>query len=564
MLIQKNKMIERYLTQTHFTSEEDFRDNLHFVVPETFNFAYDVMDEWARVAPDKLALLWTGERGEELRATYAEFKEQTDQAAAYFLSLGIGRGDKVMLILKRHYQWWISMMALCKIGAVAIPATHMLTASDIVYRNQRASVKAIICVNDEYVTTQVREAMSESPTVEVLVAVNSLAQKGCPVAEGFHDWFAEWEKVPAFVRPEEVNVNEDTMLMYFTSGTSGEPKMVAHDHLYALGHLVTGVFWHNLDEDSIHLTVADTGWGKAVWGKLYGQWFAGATVFVYDHEKFSAEKIMRMMEKYRITSFCAPPTIYRFMLQEDFSQYDLSALKYCTTAGEALEPVVFQKFYELVGVKMMEGFGQTETTMTLGTFPWVKPKPGSMGKPNPQYDVKLLKSDGSPCEDGEKGEICIDTSAGKAIGLFKGYYRDPELTEKVWHDNLYHTGDLAWRDEEGYYWFVGRADDVIKSSGYRIGPFEVESALMTHPAVVECAVTGVPDEIRGMIVKATVVLANDWKGKADDAFVKELQNHVKCVTAPYKYPRIIEFVDALPKTISGKIRRVEIRERDKQ
>ena len=564
MLIQKNKMIERYLTQTHFTSEEDFRDNLHFVVPETFNFAYDVMDEWAKVAPDKLALLWTSERGEELRATYAEFKEQTDQAAAYFLSLGIGRGDKVMLILKRHYQWWISMMALCKIGAVAIPATHMLTASDIVYRNQRASVKAIICVNDEYVTTQVREAMSESPTVEVLVAVNSLAQRGCPVAEGFHDWFAEWEKAPAFVRPEEVNVNEDTMLMYFTSGTSGEPKMVAHDYLYALGHLVTGVFWHNLDEDSIHLTVADTGWGKAVWGKLYGQWFAGATVFVYDHEKFSAEKIMRMMEKYRITSFCAPPTIYRFMLQEDFSQYDLSALKYCTTAGEALEPIVFQKFYELVGVKMMEGFGQTETTMTLGTFPWVKPKPGSMGKPNPQYDVKLLKSDGSPCEDGEKGEICIDTSAGKAIGLFKGYYRDPELTEKVWNDNLYHTGDLAWRDEEGYYWFVGRADDVIKSSGYRIGPFEVESALMTHPAVVECAVTGVPDEIRGMVVKATVVLANDWKGKADDAFVKELQNHVKRVTAPYKYPRIIEFVDALPKTISGKIRRVEIRERDKQ
>lgn len=564
MLNQNNNMIERYLTQTHFTSEEDFRDNLHFVVPETFNFAYDVMDEWAKVAPDKLALLWTSERGEELRATYAEFKEQTDQAAAYFLSLGIRRGDKVMLILKRHYQWWVSMMALCKIGAVAIPATHMLTASDIVYRNQRASVKAIICVNDEYVTTQVREAMSESPTVEVLVAVNSLAQKGCPVAEGFHDWFAEWEKVPAFVRPEEVNVNEDTMLMYFTSGTSGEPKMVAHDHLYALGHLVTGVFWHNLDEDSIHLTVADTGWGKAVWGKLYGQWFAGATVFVYDHEKFSAEKIMRMMEKYRVTSFCAPPTIYRFMLQEDFSQYDLSALKYCTTAGEALEPVVFQKFYELVGVKMMEGFGQTETTMTLGTFPWVKPKPGSMGKPNPQYDVKLLKSDGSPCEDGEKGEICIDTSAGKAIGLFKGYYRDPELTEKVWHDNLYHTGDLAWRDEEGYYWFVGRADDVIKSSGYRIGPFEVESALMTHPAVVECAVTGVPDEIRGMVVKATVVLANDWKGKADDAFVKELQNHVKHVTAPYKYPRIIEFVDALPKTISGKIRRVEIRERDKQ
>ena len=557
-------MIERYLTQTHFTSEEDFREHLHFVVPETFNFAYDVMDEWAKIEPNKLALLWTSERGEELRATYAEFKEQTDQAAAYFLSLGIGRGDKVMLILKRHYQWWVSMMALCKIGVVAIPATHMLTASDIVYRNQRASVKAIICVNDEYVTTQVKEAMPKSPTVEILVAVNSLAQKDKPVAEGFHDWFAEVDKAPAFIRPECVNVNEDTLLMYFTSGTSGEPKMVAHDHLYALGHLVTGVFWHNLDDSGIHLTVADTGWGKTVWGKLYGQWFAGATVFVYDHEKFKAEKIMRMMERYHITSFCAPPTIYRFMLQEDFSQYDLSALKYCTTAGEALEPVVYQKFYELSGIKMMEGFGQTETTMTLGTFPWIKPKPGSMGKPNPQYDIKLLKSDGSPCEEGEKGEICIDTSAGKPIGLFKGYYRDSELTEKVWHDNLYHTGDLAWRDEEGYFWFVGRADDVIKSSGYRIGPFEVESALMTHPAVVECAVTGVPDEIRGMVVKATVVLANEWKGRADDSLVKELQNHVKHVTAPYKYPRIIEFVDALPKTISGKIRRVEIRERDKQ
>ena len=557
-------MIERYLTQTHFTSEADFREHLHFKVPETFNFAYDVMDEWAKVASDKLALLWTSERGEELKATYAEFKEQTDQAAAYFLSLGIRRGDKVMLILKRHYQWWVSMMALCKIGAVAIPATHMLTASDIVYRNQRASVKAIICVNDEYVTTQVLQAMAESPTVEVLVAVNSLAERNKPVAEGFHDWFAELEKAPAFVRPEKVNSNEDTMLMYFTSGTSGEPKMVAHDYLYALGHLITGVFWHNLDEDSVHLTVADTGWGKAVWGKLYGQWFAGATVFVYDHEKFTAEKIMRMMEKYHITSFCAPPTIYRFMLQEDFSKYDLSSLRYCTTAGEALEPVVFQKFFDLVGVKMMEGFGQTETTMTLGTFPWVKPKPGSMGKPNPQYDIQLLRPDGTPCEEGEKGEICIDTSAGKPLGLFKGYYRDTELTEKVWHDNLYHTGDLAWRDEEGYFWFVGRADDVIKSSGYRIGPFEVESALMTHPAVVECAVTGVPDEIRGMVVKATVVLAKEWKDKDKEALVKELQGHVKRVTAPYKYPRIIEFVDALPKTISGKIRRVEIRERDKQ
>ena len=555
-------MIERYLTQTQFSSEEDFREHLHFIVPDTFNFAYDVMDEWAKEAPDKLALLWTSERGEEVKTTFAGFKEQTDRTAAYFLSLGISRGDKVMLILKRHYQWWLAMMALCKIGAVAIPATHMLTTKDIVYRNQRASVKAIICVNDEYVTTQVRQSVPESPTVEVLVAVNSMVQRDNPVPEGFHDWHKEWPEAPAFVRPEEVNTNGDTMLMYFTSGTSGEPKMVAHDYLYALGHLVTGVFWHNLDENGIHLTVADTGWGKAVWGKLYGQWFAGATVFVYDHEKFTAGKIMRVMEKYRVTSFCAPPTIYRFMIQEDFAKYDLSALEYCTTAGEALEPAVYQKFFNLTGIRMMEGFGQTETTMTLGTFPWIKPKPGSMGKPNPQYDIRLLKPDGAACEDGEKGEICIDTSAGKPIGLFKGYYRDPELTERAWHDGLYYTGDIAWRDEDGYYWFVGRADDVIKSSGYRIGPFEVESALMTHPAVVECAVTGVPDVVRGMVVKATIVLADEWRGKAGDALVKELQNHVKHETAPYKYPRIIEFVDALPKTISGKIRRVEIREHD--
>ena len=555
-------MIERYLTQTQFSSEEDFREHLHFKVPDTFNFAYDVMDEWAKEAPDKLALLWTSERGEEVKTTFAGFKEQTDRTAAYFLSLGISRGDKVMLILKRHYQWWLAMMALCKIGAVAIPATHMLTTKDIVYRNRRASVKAIICVNDEYVTTQVRQSVPESPTVEVLVAVNSMAQRDNPVPEGFHDWHKEWPEAPAFVRPEEVNTNGDTMLMYFTSGTSGEPKMVAHDYLYALGHLVTGVFWHNLDGNGIHLTVADTGWGKAVWGKLYGQWFAGATVFVYDHEKFTAGKIMRVMEKYRVTSFCAPPTIYRFMIQEDFAKYDLSALEYCTTAGEALEPAVYQKFFNLTGIRMMEGFGQTETTMTLGTFPWIKPKPGSMGKPNPQYDIRLLKPDGSVCEDGEKGEICIDTSAGKPIGLFKGYYRDPELTERAWHDGLYYTGDIAWRDEDGYYWFVGRADDVIKSSGYRIGPFEVESALMTHPAVVECAVTGVPDVVRGMVVKATIVLADEWRSKAGDALVKELQNHVKHETAPYKYPRIIEFVDALPKTISGKIRRVEIREHD--
>ena len=557
-------MIERFLTQTKFTSEDDYAKHLHFIVPENFNFAYNVMDAWAEEKPDKVALLWTSERGEEVITTFREFKEQTDRTAAYFMQLGIKHGDKVMLILKRHYQWWLSMMALCKVGAIAIPATHMLTVHDIVYRNQSASVKYIICANDEYITEQIAKAMPDSPTVKALVAVNALSELDKPIPEGFHDWRKEWAEAPAFVRPDNVNTNEDTMLMYFTSGTSGEPKMVAHDFLYALGHLTTGVYWHNLHANSLHLTVADTGWGKAVWGKLYGQWFAGATVFVYDHEKFTAEKIMRQMEKYHITSFCAPPTIYRFMIREDFSKYDLSSLEWCTTAGEAMNPSVANRFKELTGVTIYEGFGQTETTMTLGTFPWVKPKPGSMGKPNPQYDVQLLRQDGTECEDGEKGEICIRIGDKKPLGLFKGYYRDEERTKETWHDGIYHTGDMAWRDEEGYYWFVGRTDDVIKSSGYRIGPFEVENALMTHPAVVECAITGVPDPIRGMIVKATVVLAPEYKVKAGDELIKELQNHVKHETAPYKYPRLIEFVNELPKTISGKIRRVEIREKDNQ
>lgn len=553
-------MIERFLKKTTFTSVEDYNKNLEFIVPENFNFAYDVMDEWAKEQPEKLAMLWTHENGDEIRFTFRDIKEQTDRTAAYFQSLGIGKGDPVMLILKRHYQWWLAMLGLHKLGAIAIPATHMLTKHDIEYRNQRAGVKAIVCANDEYIVSQIKAAMPESPTVKALVTV------GGEAPEGFHSWDKEWKDAPEFVRPEHVNTNDDTMLIYFTSGTSGSPKMVAHDYLYALGHLTTGVFWHNLAEDSIHLTVADTGWGKAVWGKFYGQWFAGAVVFVYDHEKFAADKLLRQIEKYRITSFCAPPTIYRFMIREDLSQYDLSSLRYCCTAGEALNPAVFDKFHEATGIMLMEGFGQTETTMTLGTMPWMKPKPGSMGMPNAQYDIDILKPDGTPCEDGEKGEIVVrvkgSSSSEKPIGLFKYYYRDEELTAKAWHDGYYHTGDVAWRDEDGYYWFEGRIDDVIKSSGYRIGPFEVESALMTHPAVVECAITGVPDDIRGMVVKATIVLGKEWKDKAGDALIKELQNHVKRETAPYKYPRIIEFVDELPKTISGKIRRVEIREKD--
>ena len=559
-------MVERFLRKTHFDSIEDYNSNLEFIIPEHFNFAYDVMDAWADENPDGLALLWTNDQGEELRATFAQLKEQTDQAAAYLQSLGIGKGDPVMLILKRRYEWWLAMLALCKLGAVVIPATHMLTKKDIIYRNTRASVKAIICVDDDYVVSQVEAAMPESPTVKLLLKVEPRLSGQChdAASTAWHHWQQEWLQAPPFVRPAHVNDNDDTMLMYFTSGTSGEPKMVAHDFLYAMGHLTTGVFWHNLHPGSLHLTVADTGWGKAVWGKFYGQWFAGATVFVFDHEKFSADTLLRQMEKYHVTSFCAPPPIYRFMIREDLSKYDLSSLEYCCTAGEALNPAVFDKLQELIGLRIMEGFGQTETTMTLGTFPWMTPKPGSMGIPNGQYNIDLLRADGTPCEDGEKGEIVIRVGDKKPLGLFKEYYRDEELTHEAWHDGIYHTGDMAWRDEDGYYWFEGRKDDVIKSSGYRIGPFEVESALMTHPAVVECAITGVPDDVRGMVVKATVVLGKEWKDKAGDALVKELQQHVKHVTAPYKYPRIVEFVDELPKTISGKIRRVEIRKKDAQ
>lgn len=557
-------MVERFLKQTTFSSVEDYNKNLEFIIPDHFNFAYDVMDEWAKEAPGKLALLWTNDEGAEIRTTFAQLKEQSDQAASYLQSLGIQKGDPVMLILKRRYEWWLCMLALCKLGAVVIPATHMLTKHDIVYRCTRADIRAIVCVDDEYVCKQVQAAMPECPTVKTLVAVNEAAQgKSNPVPEGFHDWENEWRKTPKFQRPEHVNDNDDTMLMYFTSGTSGEPKMVAHDYLYAMGHLTTGVFWHNLHEGSLHLTVADTGWGKAVWGKFYGQWFAGATVFVFDHEKFNADTMLRQMAKYHVTSFCAPPTIYRFMIREDFSKYDLSSLEYCCTAGEALNPAVFDHFKQLTGLTIYEGSGQTETTMTLGTMPWMKAKPGSMGMPNAQYNIGLVKADGTLCEDGEKGEIVVYADHDKKpVGLFKGYYRDEELTEKAWNNGVYHTGDMAWRDEDGYYWFEGRIDDVIKSSGYRIGPFEVESALMTHPAVVECAITGVPDDIRGMVVKATVVLGKEWKDKAGDELVKELQNHVKRETAPYKYPRIVEFVDELPKTISGKIRRVEIRNKD--
>ena len=551
-------MVERFLKQTQFSSQEDFIKNLEINVPENFNFGYDVVDAWAEEQPDKKALLWTNDKGEHQQFTFAEMKRYSDMTASYFQSLGIGRGDMVMLILKRRYEFWFSIIALHKLGATVIPATHLLTKKDIIYRCQAADIKMIVAAGESVITSHITDALAQCPTVKTVVSV------GPEVVEPFNDFHQGIEQAAPFVRPQQVNTNADLSLMYFTSGTTGEPKMVAHDFTYPLGHIVTGSFWHNLNEESLHLTIADTGWGKAVWGKLYGQWIAGANIFVYDHEKFMPSDILHKIHDYRITSLCAPPTIFRFLIREDLTQFDLSSLKYCTIAGEALNPAVFDMFKQLTGIELMEGFGQTETTLTVATMPWMTPKPGSMGLPNPQYDVDLIDSDGRSVEAGEQGQIVIRTDQEKPLGLFKEYYRNSQRTQEAWHDNIYYTGDVAWKDEDGYLWFVGRADDVIKSSGYRIGPFEVESALMTHPAVVECAITGVPDEIRGQVVKATIIVSKEYKDKADDALVKELQNHVKKVTAPYKYPRIIEFVEELPKTISGKIRRVEIRQNDKQ
>lgn len=550
-------MLEKYLQKVNFDSLDDFRTNFNIKVPDNFNFGYDVVDEWAKNAPHKLALLWTNDKGEEHRYTFADMKRMSDRVASFYLSLGIEKGDKVMMMLKRRIEFWFSIIALHKIGAVAIPATHLLTAKDIIYRSNAADIKMIVCADEPEILRHVEEALPDSPTVSLTVATGSY-KEGC--------WLSLDEGISGaapFVRPQHVNENRDMSLLYFTSGSSGNPKMAAHNYLYPLGHIVTAKYWHNLNENSLHLTIADTGWGKAVWGKLYGQWLSGAAVFVYDHEKFIPADILAVMAKYRITSFCAPPTIYRYLIREDFSKYDLSALEYCTTAGEPLNPSVFECWKQLTGLIIHEGFGQTETTMTIGTFPWMEPKPGSLGVPNPAYDMDLLSQDGRSAEDGENGEIIIRTDKRLPVGLFEEYYRDAELTKAVHSDGIYHTGDVAWRDSDGYYWFVGRTDDVIKSSGYRIGPFEVESALMTHAAVVECAVTGVPDEVRGQIIKATIILSKEYRDCPDrETLIKEIQNHVKMVSAPYKYPRLIEFVDELPKTISGKIRRVEIRDRD--
>ncbi|EGD46705.1 AMP-dependent synthetase and ligase [Ruminiclostridium papyrosolvens DSM 2782] len=550
-------MLEKYLSRVDFTSYEDFYENLKINVPENFNFAYDVVDEYAKTTPDKVAIVWCDKSGAEKTFTFGQLKEYSDKTANYFKSLGIKRGDPVMLILKRRYEFWFCILALHKLGAVTIPATHLLTSKDIVYRANAADIKMIVCVNEPEVVMHIEDSASKTPTVKYKALIDGSKDGWLDFSSGIEEASNE------FQRPlgELGSHNSDISLLYFTSGTTGMPKMVQHDYEYPLGHILTARYWQNVSEGGLHLTVADTGWAKAVWGKIYGQWLSGCAVFVYDFDKFVPKELLEVISKHHVTSFCAPPTIYRFFIKEDLSKFDLSSLKYCTVAGEPLNPEVYSQFYKATGIKLMEAFGQTELTVTVGTFPWMEPKPGSMGKPSPGYDIDLLDENGNSCQDGEEGQIVVRTTKKKPAGMFGGYYRDEALTKSVWHDGIYYTGDMAWRDEDGYLWFVGRADDVIKSSGYRIGPFEVESALLEHPAVLECAITAVPDPIRGQIVKATVILAKSYT--ASEELVKKLQDHVKKVTAPYKYPRIIEFVTELPKTISGKIRRVEIRQTDK-
>lgn len=551
-------MLENFLNKIEFESHKDFIENYKINVPDNFNFAYDIVDKWAESDPEKRALCWTNDQNKHQDLTFGELKELSDKTASFLVGTGIKQGDKVILILKRSIEFWYIITALHKIGAIVIPATHLLMVDDIVYRVNAADIKAVITLNEEGLIQNIEQAALKSPSLTHKIIVGD--NPGVSGWINFHDGI---QNAGDFMKPNFVNNNDDIMILYFTSGTTGHPKMVTHSYTYPLGHITTAKYWHNLHEESLHLTMADTGWAKAVWGKLYGQWIVGAAVFVYDFNgRFIPKDLLKIISKHRVTSFCAPPTIFRFLIRENLSKYDLSALEYCTTAGEALNPSVYETFYKQTGIKMMEAFGQTETAPTIITFPWTEPKPGAMGVASPLYDMDLLKDDGSSAEDGEQGEIVFYTKNHKPLGLFLGYYRDEELTKEVYSDGIYRTGDVAWRDEDGFYWFVGRTDDVIKSSGYRIGPFEVESAVMTHPAVVECAITGVPDEIRGQAIKATIILADEYKNKAGDELVKEIQEHVKSVTAPYKYPRVIEFVNELPKTISGKIRRVDIRKKD--
>ncbi|WP_276684687.1 AMP-binding protein [Slackia piriformis] len=552
-----NHLLNTFCPRIDFDSYEDFAENFRIDVPENFNFAYDVVDEWARVEPGKRALLWCDDHNNERSFTFTDISRLSNRMANSFSAMGIGKGDVVMCILRRRWEYWVTAVALCKIGATIIPATLQLTKKDIVYRAQSAHVKAMVCVDDDYVCGEVEKALPEAPSIENII-----------VAGGVREGWISYENLleegsETWIRPvgDKATKNSDIMLIYFTSGTTGMAKAVCHSFVHPLGHIITAKYWQQVQEDRLHMSVSDSGWAKFGWGKIYGQWICGATVFAYDMDKFVPAKLLQKIQDYRLTTFCAPPTMYRFMLQEDVERYDLSSVANFATAGEPLNAEVTLAWERLTGKKIREGFGQTEGPVLLATFPWIEPRPGSMGKPSPLFNIRLLDENGNEMDDGEEGAICV-TKLKEAYppGLFIGYFQDPKRTAETVGGEYYNLHDMAWRDSDGYYFFIGRNDDVIKCSGYRIGPFEVESALVEHPAVVEAAVTAAPDSVRGMVVKASIILAKGWE--PSDDLVKELQNHVKKTTAPYKYPRIVEFVDELPKTVGGKIKRREIRNAD--
>ena len=539
---------EEYVCSKFINAVEDERgalQSLTFPHADEFNFAFDVVDAIAAKYPDKLAMLHLDKNKVERRFTFTDMSKASNRAANYFKSLGIKKGDRVMLVLKRHYQFWFAILALHKIGAIAIPATNLLQEHDFTYRFNAAGVSAIVCTADGDAAHQVDLAEKDSPTLKTKVLVGGQR-------EGWHDFDSEYTMFrSSFPRTEDSPKGEDLMLMFFTSGTTGYPKIAAHNYKYALGHYITAKYWHCVHADGLHFTISETGWGKALWGKLYGQWLCEGAVFTYDFDRFHADDILPLFKQYNITTFCAPPTMYRMFIKEDLSKYDLSSIRHATTAGEALNPEVFRQFESQTGLQIYEGFGQTETTLTVGNLVGNAQKIGSMGKPIPTYDLVLVDSDGNEVARGENGEICVRIDKEVPCGLFSGYYNDEEQTKEVMHDGLYHTRDVAWQDEDGYLWYVGRADDVIKSSGYRIGPFEIESVIMELPYVLECGVSAAPDPIRGQVVKASIVLTKGTEGTEE--LKKEIQEYVKKNTAPYKYPRIVVFRDELPKTISGKI-----------
>ena len=545
------KLYKQFCTEKF--DKDGVLDYFQINCPDDFNFAYDIIDKIAMCEPTRRAMVWTDQNGEEKTFTFADMRNYSNQVANMLTAKGIQKGDKVMLVLKRHYEFWFTILALHKIGAVAIPATNLLTTKDIVYRTEVASIKGVICSGTCHISDYVDEAEQKCGTYTVKILARGTKDGWENFDEEMNKFSTEFERV--------ANHKHDDMLAYFTSGTTGNPKLVMHDYSYPLGHIITAKYWHCCEPDGLHLTLAETGWAKAAWGKLYGQWITASGIFVYDFDKFVPQDLLLMIEKYKVTTFCAPPTVFRFLIKEGMEAKNLASLTHISTAGEALNEEVFNRFYEVTGLKLMEGFGQTESTLSLATLKNMTPKPGSMGKPSPLYCVDIIGDDGNCVEDGIVGEIIIrKRTDGETYGLLSCYYGDEEKTKQVWENGVYHTGDTAYRDEDGFYWYIGRTDDMIKASGYRIGPFEVESVLMEHPAVLEVAVTGAPDPVRGQVVKATIVLTSQFC--ASDALKKELQDYVKKTTAPYKYPRIIDFVPELPKTISGKIKRNEIRKND--